>query len=137
VRVPVLTILPTINKLSQMRQAIFHFHHRSANFMSTKTVKCVKLDKELPGIDGSTPEGQRALKMATLFGGPTLRDRVEESISLEAWEMWKDHMLMVMNEFRLDPSSDEANQVLGEQMQQFFFGQASQVPGYTPEKPAG
>jgi len=100
--------------------------------MSAKTVMCAKLQKELPGIDDTTPEGQQALKMATLFGGPELRDKVAASVSLEAWALWKDHMLMVMNEFRLDPTSDEANAVLAEQMQQFFFGDAGEVPGYVP-----
>lgn len=98
----------------------------------SKTVMCVKLQKELPGIDDSTPDGQQALKMALLFGGPALKDRVEEGVSLEAWGLWKDHMLMVMNEFRLDPTSDDSNSVLAEQMEQFFFGDATQVPGYVP-----
>lgn len=102
--------------------------------MSAKTVMCAKLQKELPGIDDTTPEGERALKMATLFGGISLRDKVAASVSLEAWELWKNHMLMVMNEFRLDPTADESNAVLAEQMEQFFFGESGQVPGYVPPK---
>jgi Fe-S cluster biosynthesis and repair protein YggX len=97
-------------------------------------VQCVKLNQELPAIDDSTPEGQRALKMAMLFGGPELQQKIRENVSLEAWKAWTNHMLMVINEFRLDPGSPESNKVLGEQMERFFFGEPDQVPGYVPPK---
>lgn len=100
--------------------------------MAAQTVKCAKLGQELPGIDDSTPAGNQALKMALLLGGPELQQRVRTEVSQQAWEAWKEHMLMVMNEFRLDPSSDEANKVLGQQMEKFFFGEADQIPGYVP-----
>ena len=51
----------------------------------------------------------RRLKIALLLGGPELRDRVREHISAEAWGQWRGHMRMVINEYRLDPTSDEAN----------------------------
>jgi Fe-S cluster biosynthesis and repair protein YggX len=100
--------------------------------MAAKTVKCAKLKQELPGIDPDTPEGDRALRMALLIGGPEMQQRVRESISARAWEMWTDHMLMVVNEFRLDPTSDEANRVLKPHMEAFLFGDPTQIPGYVP-----
>ncbi len=96
------------------------------------TVQCVKLNKELPAIDDTTPEGQQALKMALLFGGPELQARLKAHVSLDAWRLWPDHMRMVMNEYRLDPTSDEANKVLAQHMEAFFFEEAKDIPGYVP-----
>jgi Fe-S cluster biosynthesis and repair protein YggX len=100
--------------------------------MAAKTVKCAKLGQELPGIDETTPSGRQALKMCMLIGGPELRQRVLDSISAQAWEMWTDYMRMVINEFRLDPTSDEANRVLGQIMQEFFFGRQPEIPDFVP-----
>ena len=100
--------------------------------MAEETVMCVKLGKDLPAIDPGTPDGNRAAKMAMMFGGPELRERVLKHVSLEAWKQWQEYMLMVMNEFRLDPTSDESNAVLGEHMEKFFFENAHNVPGYVP-----
>jgi Fe-S cluster biosynthesis and repair protein YggX len=102
--------------------------------MAAKTVNCAKLKQDLPGLDPDTPEGDRALKMALLIGGPELRQRVQDSVSAKAWEMWIDHMLMVVNEYRLDPTSDEANKVLKPHMEAFFFSRQAQIPGYVPPK---
>ena len=100
--------------------------------MSQRTVPCAKLGRELPGLDESNPEGKRALKMAQLLGGPELRQRVRDHISAEAWNLWKDHMLMVVNEYRLDPTSDASNPVLREHLEAFLFGEGKQVPNYVP-----
>ncbi len=97
-----------------------------------KLVRCAKLGRELPGLDPDTPDGSRALKMVTLIAGPQMMARVRDSVSAEAFEGWKGHMLMVMNEFRLDPQSDEANRVLAQQMEAFFFGQNASIPNFVP-----
>jgi Fe-S cluster biosynthesis and repair protein YggX len=100
--------------------------------MAAPTVKCVKLGQELPGLDPATPAGERALKVALLIGGPEMRDRVQQQVSARAWEMWTDHMRMVMNEFRLDPMSEEANRILRRYMEEFFFGSGAVIPNYVP-----
>lgn len=100
--------------------------------MSEQKVQCAKLGRELPAIDETTPEGRSALKMAQLLGGVEMRERVQREISADAWRLWKDRMLMVINEYRLDPSSDEANRVLGEHMEAFLFGDSKDIPGYVP-----
>jgi Fe-S cluster biosynthesis and repair protein YggX len=100
--------------------------------MAAKTVKCAKLKQELPGIDPDAPDGDRALKMALLIGGPEMQQRIRGSISARAWEMWTDHMLMVVNEYHLDPTSDEANEVLKPHLEAFFLGEQAEVPGYVP-----
>lgn len=102
--------------------------------MAAKTVKCAKLGQELPGIDPESGEGDRALRMALLIGGPDLRKRIGNSVSAKAWEMWTDHMRMVINEYRLDPTGDDANRVLKPHMEAFFFGEQQQLPGYVPPK---
>ena len=100
--------------------------------MAERTVLCAKLQRELPGLDEATPEGGRALRMAQLLGGPEMRQRVREHISAEAWSLWKGHMLMVINEFRLDPTSDASNAVLKENMEAFLFGTGKEIPNYVP-----
>lgn len=100
--------------------------------MAARMVKCAKLGQELPGLDEDTPEGRTALKMALLIGGPEFQRRVRENISARAWEMWKDHMLMIVNEFRLDPTSDQANEILRPYMEAFFFGEQAEIPNYVP-----
>ncbi|HUU95012.1 MAG TPA: Fe(2+)-trafficking protein [Phycisphaerae bacterium] len=100
--------------------------------MAANTVKCAKLGRELPGLDPNTPKGDQALKMVLLIAGPETQKRVRENISAQAWQQWTDHMRMVINEFRLDPTSDEANKVLAEHMEAFFFGAGTQLPGYVP-----
>src|SRR5947207_1654089 len=102
--------------------------------MAAPVVKCAKLGKELPGIDPSTPEGSQALRMALLLGGREMQQRIRETISAQAWSQWKDHMLMVMNEYRLDPTSEEANKVLRAHMESFLFGETPEIPNYVPPK---
>ena len=102
--------------------------------MAERTVHCAKLGRDLPGLDASTPEGERALRMATLLGGAAMRQRVYDQISAEAWSLWKDRMLMVINEYRLDPTSDSSNAILREHMEAFLFGAAQEIPNYVPPK---
>ena len=100
--------------------------------MAERTVQCAKLGRELPGLDETTPEGGQALRMAQLLGGPEMRLRVRDTVSAEAWGMWRDHMRMVINEYRLDPTSDESNAILRKYMEDFLFGPGSQVRNYVP-----
>lgn len=100
--------------------------------MPAPTVQCAKLNQPLPGLDPDSPDGRQARKLSMLFGGDELADRVLAGVSAKAWEMWKGHMLMVMNEFRLDPTSSEANKILAQQMEQFFFGESPEIPNFVP-----
>ena len=100
--------------------------------MPPRMVHCAKLAQDLPGIDENTPDGARALKMALLFGGPELKKRVYDQISAQAWKLWLDRMLLVINEYRLDPTSDASNPVLREHLEAFLFGEGKQVPNYVP-----
>ncbi len=103
--------------------------------MAQRMVVCAKLGKELPGLDESTPDGDQALRMALLLGGPELRQRVHDTISAEAWGLWKERMIMVINEYHVDPTSDASNPVLREHLEAFLFGRAQDIPDYVPPKP--
>lgn len=87
-----------------------------ADVNTGRTVLCVKLQKELPGLD-EVP-----------FDGHPLGKRIYESVSREAWKMWVEHMKMIMNEYRLNLGNPEAQEFLLKQMEEYFFGQGSALP---------
>lgn len=101
--------------------------------MAPHMVQCCKLSQELPGIDPDTMEGKGILHMVKAVGGEELRKRVYESVSLEAWKMWQNRLTMIINEYRLDPASKEADEIIRQQMEDFFFGEGAALPpGYVP-----
>ena len=69
--------------------------------MAQHMVYCIKLQKEAPGIDEDDIQGEVALEMIESIGGPELRERIYENVSMEAWELWKGFLTMIMNEYRL------------------------------------
>ncbi len=88
--------------------------------MAQRLVKCVKLGKELPGIDEPPWPGQ-------------LGQRIYDNVSEQAWELWLEHLKMIINEYRLSPATSEAQEIIATQMEQFFFGEGAQLPpGYVP-----
>jgi Fe-S cluster biosynthesis and repair protein YggX len=88
--------------------------------MSERMVKCVKLGKELPGLEEPPWSGE-------------LGQRIFDNVSQEAWNEWVDHLRMLINEYRLSPATKEAQEFIAQQMEQFFFGEASAPPpGYVP-----
>jgi Fe-S cluster biosynthesis and repair protein YggX len=90
---------------------------------SGRTVFCVKFQKEMPGLD-EVP-----------FEGHPLGQRIYESVSKEAWKMWVEHMKMIMNEYRLNLGTQEAQEFLLKQMEDFFYGEGAALPpGYVPPR---
>lgn len=81
-----------------------------------RMVMCVKFGKELPGLD-EVP-----------FDGHPLGRRIYDSVSKDAWKMWVEHMKMLMNEYRLNLGTKEAQEFLLTQMEQYFFGEGAQLP---------
>ena len=71
-----------------------------------RTVFCVKLQKEAPGLD-EVP-----------FDGHPLGQRIYENVSKEAWKGWVEHMKMIMNEYRLNLGQPEAQEFLLKQMEE-------------------
>jgi Fe-S cluster biosynthesis and repair protein YggX len=79
------------------------------------TVFCVKLKKELPGLDEPPFDND-------------LGRKVYDNVSQSAWQMWAEHCKMLMNEYRLNPARREDQEVIVRQMEQFFFGEGSVLP---------
>jgi len=78
-------------------------------------VKCVKLGRELPGLDRIPWKGE-------------IGKRVYDNVSKEAWKLWVEHSKMLMNEFRLNPLDPNSLKIMEDQMEQFFFGIGSKLP---------
>ncbi|MDH3980099.1 MAG: oxidative damage protection protein [Gammaproteobacteria bacterium] len=82
----------------------------------SRTVQCVKLGKEAEGLDKPTYPGE-------------LGQRIFEQVSKEAWQMWLKHQTILINEHRISPVDPKARKFLEEEMEKFFFGGGSSVPG--------
>lgn len=89
-------------------------------------VQCVKLGKELEGLEKAPLRGE-------------LGQRVFEHVSKEAWKLWVSHSTMIVNEYRLELGTPEANRVWLAELEKFFFapeGEAVKPPeGYVPPTP--
>ena len=90
---------------------------------SGRMVHCVKFGREMPGLD-EVP-----------FDNHPLGQRIYENVSKEAWKMWLEQMKMIMNEYRLNLGTQEAQEFLLKQMEEYFFGQGAALPpGYVAPK---
>ena len=88
-----------------------------------RKVFCVKFQREMPGLD-EIP-----------FDTHPLGLRIYENVSKEAWKLWLEHMKMIMNEYRLNLGTTEAQEFLLKQMEDYFFGEGSSFPpGYVPPR---
>ena len=81
----------------------------------TRTVNCIKLEKEAEGLD-------------TLPYPGDLGKRIYEQVSKEAWKMWLGHQTMLINEYRLTPIEPKARKFLEEEMEKYFFAEGSEKP---------
>ena len=62
-----------------------------------------------------------------------LGKRIYDNVSKDAFELWKKHQTMLVNENRLNLADARARQYLARQMEQFFFGEGADKPtGYVP-----
>jgi Fe-S cluster biosynthesis and repair protein YggX len=85
-----------------------------------RTVQCVYLKKEAEGLDFPPYPGE-------------LGKRIYDNVSKEAFELWKRHQTMLVNENRLNLADQRARQYLARQMERFFFGDGADQPaGYVP-----
>jgi Fe-S cluster biosynthesis and repair protein YggX len=88
-----------------------------------RTVQCVYLKREAEGLDFSVYPGE-------------LGKRIYENVSKEAFEAWKKHQTMLVNENRLNLADARSRQYLARQMESFFFGGGAEQPaGYVPPTP--
>jgi Fe-S cluster biosynthesis and repair protein YggX len=89
-------------------------------------VFCVKFQKEMEGLDEPP------------FDTHPLGQRIYKNVSKEAWGLWVETMKMIMNEYRLNLGTKEAQEFLLAQMEEYFFGEkAAFPPGYVPPHSGG
>jgi Fe-S cluster biosynthesis and repair protein YggX len=85
-----------------------------------RMVQCSYLKKEAAGLSFPPYPGE-------------LGKRIYDHISQEAFEIWKRHQTMLVNENRLSLADARARQYLARQMEQFLFGEGADKPaGYVP-----
>ena len=85
-----------------------------------RLIQCVYLKKEAEGLDFPVYPGE-------------LGKRIYEQISKEAFDLWKRHQTMLVNENRLNLADQRARQYLARQMEQFLFGGGAEQPaGFVP-----
>ncbi|MGE3273745.1 MAG: oxidative damage protection protein [Vicinamibacterales bacterium] len=87
-----------------------------------RTVYCVKLQQELPGLEAPPWPGE-------------IGQRIYENVSAQAWKMWEDRQKMILNEYRLLPWQKEGQELILKHLQEFFFGESAALPpGFVPEQ---
>ena len=83
--------------------------------MAQRMVKCVKFQRELPGLEEPPFDNE-------------LGRRIFDNVSKDAWALWLEHLKMIVNEYRLNLIEREAQQIVKQQMEQYFFGEGSAPP---------
>jgi len=85
-------------------------------------VYCVKLNIELEGLERAPYPGE-------------LGNKILDSVSKDAWQMWLDHQTMLINENNLNLFEESSQSYLKEQMEKYFFSDndLDQIMGYTPK----
>lgn len=83
--------------------------------MTQRTVYCRYLGHEAEGLTKHPYPGE-------------LGQRIYDSISREAWQLWLRHQTMLINEYRLSPIDPTARTFLEKEMEKFLFGSGSERP---------
>jgi len=87
----------------------------------SRTVHCLKLDKEAEGLKRQPYPGE-------------LGQKIFDNISQEAWQLWIKHQTILINENRLSPIDPKHRAFLEEQMQKFLFEGGGEMPeAYQPQ----
>ena len=78
-------------------------------------VFCSRYKQEMEGLDEPPFDSD--------FG-----HKIYNSVSKKAWQEWLEHQKMLLNEYRLQPWTPQAQEFLVEQMQNYFFGEGASLP---------
>ena len=81
-------------------------------------VHCAKLDAELPALERPPFPG-------------ALGQQIYENVSKLAWSMWQQHATLLINHYGLNMADPNAQELLFEQMEDFFFGSGRGLPDTT------
>lgn len=88
----------------------------------SRLIHCTKLNKQAEGL--ANPP----------IGGD-LGQKIYETISQEAWNLWLARQTMLINEYRLSMIDPKARAMLLTEMKKFLFEDGGEVPaGYVPPK---
>ena len=84
-------------------------------------VNCVKLGRELPGLESPPYPGE-------------LGQRIYENVSQEGWDAWMEYSVILINHYGLSFADPRASEFMRDQMDEFFFGEDALMPeGWSPE----
>ena len=90
-----------------------------------RMVNCVKLGRELPGLDEPPFPG-------------ALGQRIYEQVSQMAYDMWPAQATLIINHYGLNLADPQAQKLLMQQMEEFFFGAGARMPeGWVPQGQGG
>jgi len=90
--------------------------------MSDHQVFCVKLKKNLPGLEEPPFDND-------------LGRKIYDNVSQDAWNSWVEFCKMLLNEYRLNPANKQDQELIVKQMEQYFFGEGAALPSnYVPPK---
>ena len=78
-------------------------------------VFCSRYKQEMEGLDEPPFDSD--------FG-----HKVYNNVSRRSWQEWIERQKMLLNEYRLQPWTPQAQEFLVEQMDQFFFGEGAALP---------
>ncbi len=87
-----------------------------------RMVKCIKLNKELEGLDYPPVPGE-------------LGKKIWLNVSKEAWKSWQQLQTMMVNEYQLNLADANVRKHLLSQCDKYFFGEGvapEEVPNYVP-----
>ncbi len=85
-------------------------------------VSCIKLGHKAEGLDKLPFKGE-------------LGQRIYDNVSKDAWKQWLEHSKMLINEYRLDLTSESGQRLWMTECEKFFFGEGSSAPAEF--RPAG
>ena len=77
----------------------------------SRTVHCVKLNREAEGLDRLPYPGE-------------LGQRIFDNVSKEGWQLWMKQQTILINENRINPMDPQSRKFIENQMEAFFFGEA-------------
>ena len=80
-----------------------------------RMVNCVKLGRELPGLEAPPFPGELGL-------------RIYENVSAEGYQLWGQHATIMINHYGLHPADPDTRKLLRKEMEEFFFGEDARVP---------
>ena len=83
--------------------------------MMANMVFCVRNKKEIEGLEEPPFDSE-------------LGQKIFKNVSKAAWGEWVERQKMLLNEYRLQPWTPQAQQFLVEQMEQFFFSDGLGLP---------